>query len=259
MQSTHSLQSPSTSEDSIFTRSIPEQIDQDNYEIIPLHKCYLTSEAFNTLANTLLSNDPPVIFPRSQINGREVAQLQGPQYEDYSPIGFLPEEWPRVWNGLPVSLEPYLRHGRLNFQSKRIPWFHECEFRGASFRLTIDHNIPRDSLPIFTHGMILSYRDWNSTTHKYIINHCTHKDDLNAYLKIVCYDNERYAYNIQFTRPPLILAVPLAHSQVRTHPNAPSSLPPKSIVKRQSLLRRSTSQLIDHPLQFLKGKRSMLF
>jgi hypothetical protein len=92
--------------------------------------------------------------------------------------------------------------------------------------------------------MILSCQNWNTHRHKYIIDHCVYKDDLNAYLKVICYDERQNEYDSRFSRPPLIFAVPLAQCHVREHPNIAKPFTPVSdSYKNLKSLRRLLSKI----------------
>jgi hypothetical protein len=173
---------------------------------------------------------PPPIFPEPLRPAREIIARHSPQYADQWALGFEPSDWPRIWNGQAIEIDRFLRYGRNLITGVETPWVHETDYRGVSFRLTIDHQRIHENMPVFVQGMILSCRDWNTHTHKYIIDHCIYKDDLNAYLKVVCYDESQNEYDSRFTRPPLIFAIPLVHCHVREHPNMfkPSTPIPKS-------------------------------
>ncbi len=183
--------------------------------------------------------NPPAIFP-SPLPANEVFLHHKPQYADQWPIGFhRPGEWAHIWNGRPYEIDRHIRYG-IDNTGDEVPWTHETEFKGASYRLAVDHRQTSANLPILTHGMIISFRNWNTETHKYIIDHCVYRDELNAYLKIVCYDNMQYAYDNRFTRPPLILAVPLAHSNAREHPNLISKLTPTRTISILGFIQKFT-------------------
>lgn len=160
-----------------------------------------------------------IIPPFNEIRGHEVPLCHAPQYADQWPVGFRQPNrlWWQIWNGQQFELDSFLRYGTTK-TGKGTPWIHEPDFRGVKCRLTIDHQ-KLEGLPTFTEGMIVKCRQWNYDTRRYIIDHCAGKDDINAYLKVICYDEYHNTYDIRFCYPPIILAVPLSHSNVRNHPN----------------------------------------
>jgi hypothetical protein len=82
-----------------------------------------------------------------------------------------------------------------------------------------------DDLPMFTHGKKISFMNCNGFDYQYIIDHCVYEDEYYAYLKVICFDSCQFHYDTWSTRPPLILAVPLTHSDVRMHPNLIPDIP----------------------------------
>ena len=129
--------------------------------------------------------------------GQEIPFFHAPQYADQWPIGFMqPEQWRRIWNGQQFELDPFLQYGRME-TGRETPWIHELVFKGVKYHLTIDHQ-KLEGLPTFTEGMVVKCRQWNCNTQRYIIDHCAYKDDVNAYLKMICYDEYHNAYDIRF-------------------------------------------------------------
>ena len=79
-------------------------------------------------------------------------------------------------------------------------------------------------MPIFIKGMIINFQNCTNWHYRYIVDHCAHQDDINAYLKIICYTQDRRTCESWSQHPPILLAVPLSQSKVRMHPNAPTSI-----------------------------------
>ena len=99
------------------------------------------------------------------------------------------------------------------------PWTHEHNFMGIQWRLVIYHRLPLDNLPIFQEGMIILIQNVNHRNYQYVVDHCAHEDEVNTYLKLVCYKRNRRFCTSWSRYPPIILAVPLHYSQVRMHDN----------------------------------------
>ena len=158
---------------------------------------------------------PVFPFKRNQLH--YVPRIQELHYADQWPIGFADDK--EVWNGKQYEIDNFLEYGRTIRDGTRIPWTPEYMFKGVAYRLTIDVRKSLIGLPTFTHGTIISVRNWNCHEYRYIIDHCVYKDEITAYLKVICFDSCDFAQDIRSLRPPLILAVPLSHCNVRTHPN----------------------------------------
>src|SRR5260221_2649161 len=104
------------------------------------------------------SVNPPAIFSPPLLPANEISLHHKPQYADQWPIGFRqPEEWTRIWNGRPYEIDRHIRYG-IDNTGDTVPWIHETEFKGTSYRLAIDHRQTLGDLPTFTHGMIISCR-----------------------------------------------------------------------------------------------------
>lgn len=217
--SSHSHTSLSISLRSNATTPEPEErgFEQDILNRYLTH--YVRRTQYAQIGRDYDSINPPAIFPSPLLPANEISVCHSPQYADQWPIGFQqPGEWMRIWNGRPYEIDRYIRYG-IDNAGEDVPWAHETQFKGTPYRLAIEHRWTPKELPTFTHGMIISCRNWNTKRHKYIIDHTVYQDELNAYLKIICFDEMQYAYDNRFTRPPLILAVPLAYSNARLHPN----------------------------------------
>jgi hypothetical protein len=163
---------------------------------------------------------PHIIFPSFYFNRlHSLPQTYSPHTIDQPPIGFNHELWTRVWYNQEFELDSYLENIRSFDNGTLLPWMPEYTFNGATYRLTISHFRQDDDLPIFKRGMTISFSNCNSLDYRYIIDHCVHIDDFNAYVKVVCFDSCQFYYDICSHRPPLILAIPKSHCRVQMHPN----------------------------------------
>jgi len=167
---------------------------------------------------------PQPVFPFKTNRLHYVPRVQEPHFADQWPIGFANDKV-RIWNGRQYEIDRFLEYGRTIRNGNRMPWIPEYLFKGAAYRLTIDLRKSLIGLPIFTHGTIISVRNWNCHEYQYIVDHCIHKDKERAYLKVICFDSCDFALDIRSLRPPLILVVPLSHCNVRSHPNLMKTSP----------------------------------
>jgi hypothetical protein len=165
----------------------------------------------NTNFFSIVPNSSPIF---------ETPEWHEPQFADWWPIGFSnAEEWQSIWNSHEVAIDSFLMRG-LNLGTGTLtPWFREYDFKGIRWRLAVDHRLPLNELPVLTEGMVLSIQDCNNRYLRYVVDHCAHKDDINAYIKIVCFTQSRRFCDSWSKFPPIILAVPLSHCNVRPHPN----------------------------------------
>jgi hypothetical protein len=144
---------------------------------------------------------------------------QSVQQADHWPIGFHDTiDWARIWNGPQHRLDRFLRYAHTADDS-RIPWTYENTFKGAWFRITIDHRKSLTDLPNLMHGDVISIQNWNCDQSRYIVDHCVYHDDMNAYLKVYAFTPQSQIYDISSLRPPLVLALPLDYCSTRVHPN----------------------------------------
>jgi len=173
---------------------------------------------------------PLPIFPVYKNRLLNTPRRHDPRLGDYWPLGFLEADWDQTWHGREHKIDLYLRQARSIYDGSMLPWTHEYEYKGAPYRLTIDHQRSLDGLPVLTHGMVISFLNCNSGNNRYIIDHCVHQDDLNAYLKVVCFSFDQSHFDIGSYRPPLILVAPLKHCKVRPHVNV-TPLQPKNLTK----------------------------
>lgn len=187
---------------------------------------------------------PHIIFPPSISNRLySIPKQHAPYVADQEPIGFSYSEWTHIWEGNhETNLDTYLRIGRGIADNRPIPWTYEYEFKGAPYRLTIDHQRQNDDFPLFEHGHIISFGNCNAFDYRYIIDHCAHVDDNFAYLKVICFNTFQDYYDASSYRPPLILVVPKSYSNTRMHPNLEispplPSIPPVTPVKQSRLNR----------------------
>jgi hypothetical protein len=127
--------------------------------------------------------------------------------------------WNHVWEANECRLDDYLIHVRTSHGETLVPWTNEYDYHGVHHRLTIDPQTSFDQLPTITHGTTISFRECNGRNFRYIVDHCVHQDDLNAYLKVICFDTSQRRYTLCSYRPPLILVFPRNHCNVRLHPN----------------------------------------
>jgi hypothetical protein len=179
---------------------------------------------------------PHVIFPTIYLNRLHTVPITHSLHTtDQPPIGFDHEFWRQVWYSAECELDHYLTYARSTDTGIFLPWTLENTFNGAPYRLSISHYREDDNLPIFKRGMTISFSNCNGLDYRYVIDHCVHVDDFNAYVKVICFDSFQGYYNICSYRPPLILSIPKSHCQVRMHPNLeiqkitpPSPTPQKS-------------------------------
>jgi len=166
--------------------------------------------------------EPLSIFPISVSLAYEIPlTIPEPQYADHWPIGFIQTgQWPHIWRGAENNIDRYLRYGRHMRTGDNVFWTPETQFKGIRWRLVIDSRKDLHSLPIFVEGMTLSFQHCNTRNFRYIIDHCAYKDEVSAYLKVFCFRFDHYICESWTSCPPIILAVPLTHCNVRDHPNS---------------------------------------
>ena len=215
MQSVHShtTSSPATSVSEVSHQSFDFGIFTLNLQEI---------QATNTEFDFYDPTEPRPIFPTTSMRTRlyQVPSTHLPNYADHWTIGFPnPNEWERVWNGRQYNLDSLLLSSRSIRNGENMPWTYEHTFKGAMYRLTLDHQQMRDHMPFFTHGTIISVQNWNCQVFRYIVDHCVYTDEHNAYLKVICFEISNSAFDMCSLRPPIILVVPLRFSKVRMHPN----------------------------------------
>jgi hypothetical protein len=167
---------------------------------------------------------PAPIFPIYNNSTHNPSNHHNPHFADHWPLGFVNEDWNQIWNGQEHKIDKYLRQARSIYDGTLLPWTHEYEYKGVPFRLMIDHQHTLDGLPIFTHGMIISFLDCNGRDNRYIINHGVYQDDLNMHIKVVCFNSEQSHFDTTSHRPPLILVAPLNHCNIRPHINSAPSM-----------------------------------
>lgn len=178
--------------------------------------------------------NPHPIFPFNINRAYHVPSSTKPHFADQLPLGFPDDEWERVWNDREQPIDQYLREVQFLHDASIVPWTNEYDYNGVPYRLTIDHQRSFIGLPNFTHGTTISFRNSNGRNHRYIIDHCLYQDDLNAYLKVICFDSTQRRYDVCSYRPPLILVIPLSHCDVRVHPNVipkPSTRPSRNYTR----------------------------
>jgi hypothetical protein len=226
--STTTLSSIAYEHRSITSRATtPDSLFSDIY--IPANQTH------NTTFNYYNATEPAPIFPSNtnHIRTFTIPLTQASDLSDHWPIGFRDIiEWTHIWNGQEHRLDQFLRYARTEDNS-RIPWTYEHMFKGAWFRITIDHRKSLTGMPILTHGDIISIQNWNCHQSRYIVDHCILKDDVNAYLKVYGFTADRQIYDIASLRPPLILVVPLEYCNTRVHPNSTTQLNFLSTCKMQ--------------------------
>ena len=165
------------------------------------------------------------IIPAVSNPTHEFPEWHEPQYADQIPIGFHGHEWIDIWNGPRYEIDKYLMHGINLWTGEESPWFHEYDFMGIQWRLAIDHRKSLKGLPHFYEGMIISFDTFSSRNYQYVIDHCAHVDDVNAYLKLICYKRTRRFCTSWSKYPPVLLAVPIKYNCVRMHDNSHSATP----------------------------------
>jgi len=171
--------------------------------------------------------EPLSIFPIGVPQAFEIPSIPlESHYADQWPIGFVQGgQWSRIWSGTEYEIDRYLRHGRIMHTGENVPWTPETQFKGVRWRLVIDLRKNLHDLPIFTDGMIISFQNCNTQEYHYIIDHCAYQDELFAYLKVFCFRSDHYVCETWTSCPPIILAVPLTHCDVRNHPNTSLTSP----------------------------------
>jgi len=165
---------------------------------------------------------PHLIFPPIGVAANRVhsiTKVHAPQFANHPPVGFSDDEWARVWHGHEFAIDGHLLSGRAIPNGDPLSWNYEFDYIGTPYHLTIDHRKSFDGLPLFKHGKVISFANCNGWDFQYIIDHCMQIDDLNAYLKLVCFDSCQCYYDACSSRPPVVLVVPRTHSKVRMHPN----------------------------------------
>lgn len=171
---------------------------------------------------------PHPIFPPIYLNRLQTISdsSRSANYTADQPlIGFDHDLWTRVWYNQELELDSYLEYIRSpDNETLLLPWRTEYTFKGASYRLTVSHFRCDEDLPLFREGMSISFSNCNGLDYRYVIDHCVHVDDFNAYIKVVCFDSCQFYYDMCSNRPPLILTVPKSHCRVRMHPNLETHL-----------------------------------
>ena len=165
------------------------------------------------------------VVPSNSKKSLELPDWHEPRYADHPPIGFDEAEWPRVWSGHQREMDQFLVYGLNLWGGYPTPWFQEYEFMGVQWRLLVDHHLAHDRIPIFTQGMVLLFQNCNNQKYRYIIDHCAHRDETKAYLKVICFNSKRQFCASWSLYPPIILVVPINRCNVRMHPNVFTSSP----------------------------------
>jgi hypothetical protein len=165
------------------------------------------------------------VIPAVSLPTYDFPDWHEPQYADQIPIGFRRRDWSDIWHGPCHDIDKFLMRALNIWTGQYTPWIHEHDFMGIQWRLVIDHRLPLDDLPIFQEGMIISIQNVNHRNYQYVVDHCAHEDEVNAYLKLVCYKRNRRFCTSWSRYPPIILAVPLHYSQVRMHDNMYQATP----------------------------------
>lgn len=199
--------------------------------------------------------EPHPLFSFVRNRTHQVPLKYSSRFADQLPLGFTNEEWIQVWKADEFKLDTYLKHVPTNHGDVLVPWTNEYEYHGVYHRLTIDHESPFHWCSKISHGTTIQFRNCNGPNFRYVVDHCVHQDDLNAYLKVICYSSSQRWYNICSYRPPLILVIPKSHCKVRFHPHLSPT--------RQQFSRRSYTkieqEIIDKVLRGYHGKRSQSF
>jgi hypothetical protein len=134
------------------------------------------------------------------------------------PIGFNEHEWKIVQFTEVVKIDPLLRRFDYAHPLQQLAELEE-QFKGATYRLTLNPNKSVTVTPCFIHGMTISYLNCNLRSQRYIIDHCAYHDETTAYLRVLCFTGRRKTCGIQSEFPPFILAIPKELCQVRIHPD----------------------------------------
>ena len=196
--------------------------------------------------------EPHPIFPFVRNRTLLPPHQYSPHFADQLPLGFINEEWERVWNANESKINAYLLHVQTARNEVFVPWTNEYDYQGAGHRLTIDRKCSLDRLPKFTHGTTIAFRNCNGRNYRYIIDHCVHQDDVYAYLKVYCFDSGQHRYNVCSYRPPLILVIPKSHNDVRFHPH----LNPRRQQSPGTLYTKTEQEIIDKVLHGYRANRS---
>ena len=164
---------------------------------------------------------PPSIFPIATsypICALPTVRLN-PRYADRWPMAFeMKHDWPSIWEGTTIHLDLYLQEFRLPYRTTYITEIAETEYRGTPWRLHISQRKANDALPILRDGTIVSYRNSNTRCLRYIVDHCIFRDAKVAHLKVYCYNIDQDVCEVNSTRPPFLLVVPVQYCQVREYP-----------------------------------------
>jgi hypothetical protein len=127
------------------------------------HTSDLDNDQSTNADSDLECNTFCAIFPSTTYTGHEILKSHHTRYADHWPIGFADEgKWTSVWNGKEYEIDQYLRYTQDINTRTLVPWIHEPLYRGAQYRLSIDHSKEFDGLPVFAEGMIIAYQSWNT-------------------------------------------------------------------------------------------------
>lgn len=161
------------------------------------------------------------------------------------PVGFREDEWKEVQKREVFKIDSFLR--RFDNANPLQPLAEpEDQFRGAAARLTIDPEKNVTCLPIFTHGMTISYLNCQLRNRCYIIDHCALHEDGKAYVRVHCFASRRKVLDAQSSYPPFMLVIPEKLCHVRSHLDF-EDLQVSSILSSPSI-KPTTSFCQDFPL-----------
>jgi hypothetical protein len=168
----------------------------------------------------LRRNDEPIFPPILGDTYTIPSKPLGPFSAEPWPLSFTEEEWRDIWNSDPIRIDRFLKRTS-NASPIDSYVVKENQFKGAPWRLIIDSPKKGIHIPIFRHGMVLSYRNSNRLNRRYIISYLRYvdKDQNIAYVQVICYSSRCEVLDAQSKYPPFILAIPLELCEVRSHPD----------------------------------------
>jgi hypothetical protein len=178
-----------------------------------------TSSIADSITTSYPPKSPKLIFlPNYNDTYQVPSKPRGLYSADLWPVGFTREEWQYVWNSEPIKIDSFLE--QTNQEDPLRPHAaKEDQFKGASWRLTVKSHVKGTTIPMFSHGRVVTYRDCNQLNQRYIIDHCAYQDESTAYLRVICFASRREVFDAQSHYPPFILAIPRRLCDVRLHPD----------------------------------------
>ena len=194
---------------------------------------------------------PPSVFPIAMTYPVSVlpAKRLEPRYTDRWPMAFdMKDMWLNLWDGPTIQLDSYLQEFRLPYRGTYVTEIPETEYRGTPWRLHISEKKAHGKLSILRHGTIVSYRNSNTKHLQYIIDHCVFRDKTVAHLKVYCFNIGQDICEVNSTRPPFLLVVPLDYCHVRNYSSEPdpcNKFPSMSVSRPHAFHPSQTSHFSD--------------